>query len=98
MTSALRQSWPRPAKPRPIVFIAQRKLHTETEWRGFFAEVANPRPLASWKIAFASELGLKKRNNVRAFLLSVYASAASSEDPGIRQLISPVTAALKSVP
>lgn len=83
---------------RPIVFIAQRKLHTETEWQGFFAEVTNPKPLASWQIAFASERGIKKRHNVRAFLLSVYASATSSEDPGIRQLIGPVTAALKAVP
>jgi len=83
---------------RPIVFIAQRKLHTETEWRGFFAEVADPKPLTSWQAAFASELGIKKRHNVRAFLLSVYARATSSEDAGIRQLIIPVTAALKAVP
>lgn len=83
---------------RPIVFIAQRKLHTDEEWQGFFAEATNPKPLASWKVAFASELGIKKRHNVRAFLLSVYASATSSDDPGIRQLIGPVTAALKAVP
>ena len=83
---------------RPIVFIAQRKLHTESEWQVFFSEVTNPKPLASWKVAFTSELGIKKRHNVRAFLLSVYASATSSEDAGIRQLIGPVTAALKAVP
>lgn len=83
---------------RPIVFIGQRKLHTDEEWQGFFAEATNPKPLASWKVAFASELGIKKRHNVRAFLLSVYASATSSDDPGIRQLIGPVTAALKAVP
>lgn len=83
---------------RPILFIAQRKLHIEGEWQGFFAEITNPKPLASWKIALASERGIKKRSNVRAFLLSVYASATSSEDAGIRQLIVPVTAALKSVP
>lgn len=83
---------------RPIVFIAQRKLHTEAEWRAFFSEVTDPKPLASWTVAFTSELGIKKRHNVRAFLLSVYASASSSEDPGIRQLIGPATAALKAVP
>jgi hypothetical protein len=83
---------------RPIVFIAQRKLHSEAEWQGFFAEATNPKPLGSWKVAFASELGLKKRHNVRAFLLSVYASATTSDDPGIRQLIGPVTAALKALP
>ena len=83
---------------RPIVFIAQRKLHTDAEWQSFFGEITNPRPLASWRDAFTSELGIRKRHNVRAFLLSMYASASSSEDPGIRQLLTPVTAALKTVP
>jgi hypothetical protein len=83
---------------RPIVFIAQRKLHSEAEWQAFFSEVTDPKPLASWKVAFTSEPGIKKRHNVRAFLLSVYASASSSDDPAIRQLIGPVTAALKAVP
>jgi hypothetical protein len=83
---------------RPIVFAAQRKLHTDTEWQAFFSEVTNPKPLDSWRAAFSSTRGIQKRHNVRAFLLSVYASATSSEDPGIRQLIGPVTAALKAVP
>jgi hypothetical protein len=83
---------------RPIVFIAQRKLHSEAEWQTFFCEVTNPKPLASWKAAFTSERGIKQRHNVRAFLLSVYASATTSDDAGIRQLIGPVTAALKAVP
>jgi hypothetical protein len=61
-------------------------------------EVTNPTPLASWTVAFTSERGIKQRHNVRAFLLSVYASATSSDDAGIRQLIGPVTAALKAVP
>ena len=83
---------------RPIVFIAQRKLHAESEWQAFFSEVTNPKPLASWQVAFTSERGIKRRHNVRAFLLSVYASATNSEDAGIRQLIGPVTAAIKAVP
>ena len=83
---------------RPIVFIAQRKLHSDAEWQSFFTEVTDPRPLASWRDAFTSEVGIKKRHNVRAFLLSVYASATNSDDAGIRQLIGPVTAALKTVP
>lgn len=83
---------------RPIVLIAQRKMHTDDEWRAFFAAIGSPAPLPSWQAAFTSELGIKKRHNVRAFLLSVYASASSSEDPGIRQLLAPVTAVLKTVP
>jgi hypothetical protein len=83
---------------RPIVFIAQRKLHADSEWQELFGRVSHPRPLESWQAAFTSESGIKKRHNVRAFLLSVYASASSSDDPGVRQLLGPVTAALKTVP
>lgn len=82
---------------RPILFIAQRRLHSDAEWQRFFSEVTNPRPLASWRVAFSSEAGIKKRHNVRAFLLSVYASATGSDDQGTRQLIPHATAALKSV-
>jgi hypothetical protein len=82
---------------RPVVFAAQRRLLSDEEWRAFFAEITNPQPLSSWQAAFTSELGIRKRHNVRAFLLSVYAGASTSEDPGIRQLIAPVTAALKTV-
>ena len=82
---------------RPVLFIAQRKLHSDAEWQSFFSEITNPKPLPSWRAAFSSEAGIKKRHNVRAFLLSVYASASSSEDPGIRQLVPHATAALKAV-
>ena len=83
---------------RPILFIAQRRLHSDAEWQTFFSEITNPQPLLSWRVAFSSEAGIKKRHNVRAFLLSVYAGASSSDDQGIRQLIPHVTAALKAVP
>ena len=83
---------------RPVLFAAQRTLHTTGEWSSFFQEITNPKPLESWMVAFSSELGIRKRHNVRAFLLSVYANASSSDDPGIRQLAAPATAALKAVP
>jgi hypothetical protein len=82
---------------RPILSIAQRTLHSEAEWQAFFREITNPQPLASWRAAFSAEAGIKKRHNVRAFLLSVYAGASSSDDQGIRQLIPHATAALKAV-
>ena len=83
---------------RPILFIAERRLHSDGEWQTFFSEITNPQPLASWRQAFSSEAGIKKRHNVRAFLLSVYAGASSSDNQGIRQLIPHATAALKTVP
>jgi hypothetical protein len=82
---------------RVVVFAAQRKLHTGDEWSALFTEIANAKPLKSWQAAFTSEAGIKKRHNVRAFLLSVYAAANTSEDTGVRGLIAPATAALKAV-
>jgi len=83
---------------RPVLFIAQRNLHADADWQAFFAEVTQPRPLAAWRDAFSTELGIRKRHNVRAFLVSLYTGAASSEDPAIRRLLPHVTAALKTVP
>ena len=35
----------------------------------------DPKPLPSWDVAFRSEAGIRKHHNVRAFLLSVFATA-----------------------
>jgi len=83
---------------RPVLFIAQRKLHSDAEWKAWFEKVMDPKPLASWDQAFTSELGIKKHHNVRAFLLSLFATASTSEDVGIRQLLDPVRNSLKLVP
>jgi hypothetical protein len=83
---------------RVVVFIAQRKLHADPEWKTWFDGVMSPAPLASWNVAFASEVGIRKRHNVRAFLLSVFATASTTEDAGIRQLANPARESLKLVP
>jgi hypothetical protein len=83
---------------RAVVFIAQRKLHTDAEWKAWFAKVMDPKPLESWEVAFRSESGIRKHHNVRAFLLSVFASASTSDDAGMKQLAGPVRDSLKLVP
>jgi hypothetical protein len=83
---------------RPVMFIAQRKLHSDAEWKAWFDTMMNPAPLTAWSAAFQSELGIKRHHNARAFLLSVYATAITSEDAGIKQLVGPVRDALKLVP
>ena len=72
---------------RPVLFIAQRGLHTDEEWKAWFAEVMSPKPMAAWDEAFLTELGLAKRHNTRAFLLSLYASSTGAENAGVRQLV-----------
>jgi hypothetical protein len=83
---------------RPVMFIAQRKLHSDAEWKSWFETLMNPAPLKAWSAAFESEIGIKRRHNARAFLLSTYATATTTEDPGIKQLLAPVRDALKLVP
>lgn len=83
---------------RAVIFIAQRKLHTDDEWKTWFVTMMDPKPFASWDVAFTSEIGIRRHHNVRTFLLSMFATAITSEDPGIRQLISPSRDALKLVP
>lgn len=83
---------------RPVLFIAQRGLHTDTEWKAWFAQLLSPAPMDAWEQAFASEAGLAKRHNTRAFLLSLYASANGTENAGVRQLLAPVREGLKLVP
>jgi hypothetical protein len=83
---------------RAVLFIAQRKLHSNEEWAAWFTALMNPAPLPSWDVAFNSEIGIRKHHNARAFLLSVFAAASTSEDPGVKQLIGPARDALKLVP
>jgi len=83
---------------RAVLFIAQRKLHTDDEWKAWFATVMDPKPLASWSAAFSSEAGIRKHHNARAFLLSIFATATSSEDAGMRQLLTSARESLKLVP
>jgi hypothetical protein len=57
---------------RPVIFIAQRKLHSDAEWKSFFdrtmALVSNSVP--------GTEFDIRKHHNARAFLLSVFATAS----------------------
>jgi hypothetical protein len=83
---------------RAVIFIAQRKLLSDAEWKVWFETAMDPRPIAAWNEAFSSEAGIRKHHNARAFLLSVFATAMTSEDAGIRQLIGPARDSLKLVP
>lgn len=83
---------------RPLLFIAQRGLHSDDEWKAWFAQVLSPAPLKAWDEAFSSELGLAKRHNTRAFLLSLYASVSTAESAGVKQLLPSVREGLKLLP
>ena len=83
---------------RPLLFIAQRGIYSDEEWKAWFAPVLSSKPMASWDEAVTSEAGLAKRHNTRAFLLSLLASVGASENAGVRQLLGPVREGLKLLP
>lgn len=82
---------------RPVLFAAQRGLHTPDEWSTWLLKVAAPAPLASWDAAFASRAGLAKRHNVHAFLNALYANARESGDVNMQALVPGLQAALKTL-
>ena len=82
---------------RPVFFAAQRKLHTDAEWAAWFTELAKPGVAVTWSDSFKSELGLAKRHNLRAFLLSLYVNVRESDDAGVRMMLAPIQGALKQL-
>jgi len=82
---------------RPVLFAAQRGLHTPDEWSAWLLKVAEPAPLASWGAAFATRAGLARRHNVHAFLNSLYVNSRESNDLKIQVLLPGLQAALKTL-
>ena len=82
----------------PVVFLAQRKVFTAAAWEAWFARVGDAAPLASWDEAFASQKGLAKRHNTKAFLYAVWLNAKISENGDDDVLLAGAEAALRKVP
>jgi len=82
---------------RPVLFAAQRGLHTPDEWSAWLLAVASPAPFENWNAAYASNAGLARRHNVHAFVYALYASARESDDPKIQSLVPGLSAVLKTL-
>lgn len=83
---------------QPVVVLAQRKLFAAGEWEAWFGRVTQAAPLASWDEAYASQAGLAKRHNTRAFLHAVWLNARINENTDDDVLLAPAEAALRKVP
>jgi len=79
---------------RPIIFMAQRGLITEEEWTRWFAQFLP----AQNENLFASQAGLARRNNVNAFLYSVWLNAKLSETTADDVLLPGAEAAIRAMP
>jgi hypothetical protein len=83
---------------RPILFLAKRGAFSAGEWADWFAALAAPAPLASWEEAFASQAGLAKLHNTRAFAEAVFIAARVSEESELEPLAAGALALLRALP
>jgi hypothetical protein len=81
---------------RPVAYAALRGLHADAEWKAWFGAVSAPTPFKDWRTAGATEAGLARFHDVRAFLLEMHAAIADSKDPALVRLAPTVAAALAS--
>ncbi|HEX5662159.1 MAG TPA: DUF2785 domain-containing protein [Xanthomonadaceae bacterium] len=81
---------------RPVLFVAQRGLHSDAEWAAWFAALV-PR-IGDAKQAYRNVAWLARRHDLTGLLQSIYLQAGNSQDPKIRTLQPAVLAAIKAIP
>lgn len=78
---------------RPVLYIAQRGLLTESEWNAWFGALAAS--LGGSPQRYKDSVWLARRHDLQAFLGAVYIDADQSGDTRIRILKAPVAAAMR---
>lgn len=82
-----------------VFYIAKRKLHSEAEWKAWFATIASPKPEAKWDGALKSQAGWSRKHNAEAFLLAMYVNVNESNNKEMQTLLMPaIMDALKLMP
>lgn len=81
---------------RPVLFVAQRGLHSDAEWAAWFAALV-PR-IGDAKQAYRNVAWLARRHDLTGLLQNIYLQAGNSQDPKIRTLQPAVLAAIKAIP
>lgn len=78
---------------RPIIFMAQRGLISEEQWTAYFAQFANV-----GESPYASQAGLARIHNAKAFLQTIYLNAQLSANTEDNAMLPGVEAALRALP
>lgn len=81
---------------RPVLFVAQRGLHSNEEWRAWFAALV-PR-IGDASLAYRDAGWLARRHDLLAFLSAVYIETDNSKDAEIAAIKPAVIAALRTMP
>ena len=80
---------------RPVLFIAQRAMHSSSEWNAWLATITSPAPFAQWDETFTSQRGLAKRHNTHAFLNALHTTLAiNGDDRAKAALLQPLSEAI----
>jgi hypothetical protein len=83
---------------RPVLFMAARGAYSEQQWMDWFQELADAEPFDQWEDVFASQAGLAKLHNTRAFAEAVYVRAVGSDKPEVEALAAGALALLRELP
>jgi hypothetical protein len=82
---------------RPVLFVLGAGDIDAATWRSFLEKVTASAPLDSWRDAYASQAGLAKRHNTRAFLLALYTGTLGSDDPEMQAFAAAIAEVLRTV-
>ncbi|MEO8000414.1 MAG: DUF2785 domain-containing protein [Arenimonas sp.] len=83
----------------PVFYIARRELHSETEWKTWFTNIASPKPFSSWNEALTTQPGWSHRLNSETFLMMMYVNVNESDNTKLKSILLPaITDAIKSMP
>lgn len=81
---------------RPVLFVAQRGLHSDAEWAAWFAALV-PR-IGDAEQAYRNVAWLARRHDLTGLLQDLYLQAGNSQDPKIHALQPALLAAIKAIP
>lgn len=83
---------------RPLLYIAARGLHDAGDWKRRFAALVDPAPWVTWREAVASDAGLARSHNLKAFLLVAHFEASRSGDAQVQTLAPMLLETLAALP
>ncbi len=84
---------------RPVLYAARRGLLDAGFWTGYVGTLASPAPLKTWDDAFASQAGLARLHNAKAFLRALDAGVRASGDAAVQTALgTALPLALKALP
>jgi hypothetical protein len=83
---------------RPLLFAARREEFAGRDWNDYFRMLSDPAPLGDWSAALASEPGLARLHNLKAFLAAAHLGAGASGDPALAPFAAASLEALAALP